>query len=199
MSFYAKQPMVYQKDTKKQAASEAGSELKRGSEANHRARRAKQGVPAPAGCLPHSKTASGERSKPRDQAGEQSESSRPPSEARRPGTSRVSTTQQNSERRAKRAASKKHRPPTVFCQGVRGDFEFCKERTREHTPVCDRESDASKARNPPQSRQKKWSQLSDLNRRPGDYKSTALPTELSWHLNSVAIQYSKNRNLQTFS
>ena len=131
------------------------------------------------------------------------------SEASRPGISRVSTTQQNSERRAKRAASKKHRPPAVFCQGVRGDFEFCKERTRDPasfyyavtrcTTVLDRESDASKARNPPQSRQKKWSQLSDLNRRPGDYKSTALPTELSWHLKSVAIQYSKIEILQTFS
>ena len=29
---------------------------------------------------------------------------------------------------------------------------------------------------------KKWSQLPESNRRPGDYKSTALPTELSWHL-----------------
>ncbi len=28
---------------------------------------------------------------------------------------------------------------------------------------------------------KEWSQLSDSNRRPADYKSTALPTELSWH------------------
>ena len=144
---------------KKQAASEASRKLKRGSEANPRARRAKQGVPAPAGCLPHSKTASGERSGQRAPV----------------------------------------RPSTVFCQGVRGDFEFCKERTRECTTVLDRENDAGKARNPPQSRQKKWSQLSDLNRRPGDYKSTALPTELSWHLKSVAIQYSKNRNLQTFS
>ncbi len=26
-----------------------------------------------------------------------------------------------------------------------------------------------------------WSQLSDLNRRPSDYKSGALPTELNWH------------------
>ena len=29
-------------------------------------------------------------------------------------------------------------------------------------------------------KQKKWSQLPESNRRPGDYKSTALPTELSW-------------------
>ena len=27
----------------------------------------------------------------------------------------------------------------------------------------------------------KWSQLSGSNRRPADYKSAALPTELSWH------------------
>ena len=31
-------------------------------------------------------------------------------------------------------------------------------------------------------KKEKWSQLSDSNRRPTDYKSIALPTELSWRL-----------------
>ena len=36
---------------------------------------------------------------------------------------------------------------------------------------------------------KKWSQLSESNRRPADYKSTALPTELSWPVLFGSFQY----------
>ena len=43
-----------------------------------------------------------------------------------------------------------------------------------------------------------WSQLWDLNPRPDDYKSTALPTELSWHIMPTTMaEYSATKdNLQ---
>ncbi len=70
-----------------------------------------------------------------------------------------------------------------FCEVLRANFEFCNEQTKEHTHVCDCRMRSGKARNLPQDEaKKKWSQLPESNRRPGDYKSTALPTELSWHL-----------------
>ena len=46
--------------------------------------------------------------------------------------------------------------PRPFCEAVRGKFGFCKEQAREHTIVCDRASDARKARICPQCKAKSY-------------------------------------------
>jgi hypothetical protein len=47
-------------------------------------------------------------------------------------------------------------------------------------------ADVSRAGRRPQVVEKGWSQRSDLNRRPADYESAALPTELRWRVRSGA-------------
>ena len=46
---------------------------------------------------------------------------------------------------------------------------------------------------------KKWSQLPGSNRRPADYKSTALPTELSWPLNGYLLTILPKTNIANFN
>ena len=103
--------MVYQKDTAKQAASEArrpGTSRVSTTQQNSE-RQAKQAASLSGGSV--------------------APPPRPPREARRPGTSRVTTTQQ--------AASTRPLADN-FCEIACAQVVFYKERTREHTPVCDR-------------------------------------------------------------